>query len=113
LAPDVVDLLQRHSWPGNLDELARLASDLIAKCGSQPITAADLPFAIRSQPGVVSETKTMALDQLLERVELRLIQRALERAKGNKSKAAELLGVWRPRLLRRMEALGIGTAGDE
>jgi transcriptional regulator with PAS, ATPase and Fis domain len=37
----------------------------------------------------------------------RLIEVALAMAKGNKSRAAELLEIWRPRLLRRMEALGI------
>jgi DNA-binding NtrC family response regulator len=47
------------------------------------------------------------LDQLLEQVERRVILLALRRHQGNKSKAAEVLGIWRARLLRRMEALGI------
>ena len=33
---------------------------------------------------------------------------ALRKARGNKSRAAEYLSVWRPRLLRRLEALGLG-----
>ncbi len=49
----------------------------------------------------------MPLDRLLEEAERRLIRLALRRAKGNRSRAAELLEIWRPRLLRRMEALGI------
>jgi transcriptional regulator with PAS, ATPase and Fis domain len=36
-----------------------------------------------------------------------MIRLALERAGGNQSKAAELLGVWRPRLIRRIKALGL------
>jgi DNA-binding NtrC family response regulator len=59
----------------------------------------------------------MPLDSLLEQAERRLIQVALHRARGNKSRAAELLEVWRPRLLRRMEALGLsqesGVRGQE
>ena len=39
-----------------------------------------------------------------------MIRLALERAGGNKSKAAELLGVWRPRLLGRIKALGLDEA---
>ena len=39
--------------------------------------------------------------------ERRLIELALKRAGGNQSKAAEMLGVWRPRLIRRIKALGI------
>jgi DNA-binding NtrC family response regulator len=112
LPPDVIEALQRHTWPGNLDELRRLANEIFAKCGPQPITANDLPLAFRAINLPVSEPKNVPLDQLLEQVERRLIQRALERTKGNKSKAAELLGVWRPRLLRRMETLGFDSAED-
>jgi transcriptional regulator with PAS, ATPase and Fis domain len=36
-----------------------------------------------------------------------MIRLALDRADGNRSKAAELLGVWRPRLLARIKALGL------
>ena len=45
------------------------------------------------------------LDATLEAVEKRLILLAMKRAKGNATKAAEMLGIWRPRLLRRIEAL--------
>jgi len=44
--------------------------------------------------------KPLALDAILEEVERRLIVQALRQAKNNKSKAAELLTIWRPRLLR-------------
>jgi DNA-binding NtrC family response regulator len=49
---------------------------------------------------------------VLEQVERRLITLALRRHQGNKSKAAQWLGLWRPRLLRRMEALGIKDDGS-
>jgi DNA-binding NtrC family response regulator len=50
------------------------------------------------------------MDQVLEEVERRLILLALRRHQGNKSRAAEWLGIWRQRLMRRMEALGIEDA---
>ena len=53
------------------------------------------------------EEKSINLDQVLEKAERRLIQLALRKAKGNRSRAAELLSIWRARLIRRMEALGI------
>ena len=56
--------------------------------------------------------RPLSLDQLLEQTERRLIVLALRRAKGNKSRAAEWLSVWRPRLLRRMEALGISEEAE-
>jgi len=50
------------------------------------------------------------LEKLLARIETELIQRALQQAKGNKSKAAKLLGLNRPRLYRRMVQLGLESA---
>jgi DNA-binding NtrC family response regulator len=47
------------------------------------------------------------LDQLLEQVEREQIERAMVEARQNKARAAELLGITRPRLYRRMEQLGI------
>jgi DNA-binding NtrC family response regulator len=59
----------------------------------------------------------LPLDTLLEQAERRLIELALRRAKGNRGRAAEILGIWRARLLRRIEALELAVPpardGDE
>ena len=52
------------------------------------------------------------LGEFLERVEKELIVRAMRRAKNNKSKAARLLGLTRPRLYRRLIQLGLEPPGD-
>ncbi len=76
------------------------------------IDAADLPGSLRltqrlaDTPGH-TDTRPLPLDALLEQTERRLIQLALQRARGNKRRAAELLDVSRPRLTRRMEVLGM------
>jgi DNA-binding NtrC family response regulator len=49
----------------------------------------------------------MPLDELLMQVERRLIEHALQRAGQNKSRAAELLGISRPRLYRRIKELDL------
>jgi DNA-binding NtrC family response regulator len=53
------------------------------------------------------------MDSILEQVERRLIDLALRRSRGNKTRAAELLSVWRPRLLRRIEALGLDQRTED
>jgi DNA-binding NtrC family response regulator len=56
--------------------------------------------------------KLPALDVVLEQVERRMIQLALAKTGGNQSKAADLLTVWRPRLHRRLKALGLASPPD-
>jgi transcriptional regulator with PAS, ATPase and Fis domain len=117
LTADAWELLRTYGWPGNIRELyAVLLSACLRASGSQ-IDASDLPAYLRLavrldrtvKPPAAAE-RSLPLDQLLEQAERRLILLALQRAKGNKSRAAELLSIWRPRLLRRMEALGIADS---
>jgi DNA-binding NtrC family response regulator len=53
------------------------------------------------------QDEPIVLDQFLAEIEREVIQRALRRARGNKAQAARLLGVPRPRLLRRLTQLGL------
>ena len=64
-----------------------------------------LPVYLRLEPTPIADERVVALDKLLEQVERRLIVQALGKAAWQQSRAAELLSIWRPRLLRRMEAL--------
>jgi DNA-binding NtrC family response regulator len=75
------------------------------------VTERDLSDAVRwaahaaTHPPRLDEV--IVLEEFLARVEKELLARALRRAKGNKSKAAKLLGLTRPRLYRRLVALGL------
>jgi transcriptional regulator with AAA-type ATPase domain len=115
LTPAAWDLLRAYPWPGNLSELYAALVSGGAAAGAGPIDAAHLPGELRRTERGADEPareadRPLPLDQLLEETERRLIRLALKRARGKKGKAAELLGVWRPRLLRRMIALGLAEA---
>jgi DNA-binding NtrC family response regulator len=109
--PAALDLLDAQPWPGNLDELAQAVAEAHQRAGGREIDATDLPERLRltrqaaGQPRRTEET--IVLDEYLARVERELIRRALARAKGNKARAARLLGLTRPRLYRRMVLLGL------
>lgn len=112
LSPDTWDVFRAYRWPGNLTELFETLVSATAHAAGRIIEATDLPATMRrlvqlaATAGPTPE-RSLPLDTLLEEVERRLIVNALRQARGNKTRAAELLSIWRPRLIRRMEALGI------
>jgi len=112
LAPEALDMLAAYSWPGNLDELAQAVAEAHQRAAGPEIGVADLPERIRLASEAAAHPRrteeTIVLDEFLSRVERELIRRALAQAKGNKAKAARLLGLTRPRLYRRMVHLGLG-----
>ncbi|HEY2892632.1 MAG TPA: helix-turn-helix domain-containing protein, partial [Pirellulales bacterium] len=55
----------------------------------------------------------IVLEELLANLEKELIERAIARARGNKSKAAKLLGLNRPRLYRRLVQLGLAEEDSD
>jgi DNA-binding NtrC family response regulator len=109
--PEALDRLAGYSWPSNLDELEAVVREAHASAAGPEVTAADLPrrlqwaadAAVQARP----EEPAIILDEFLAAIELELIQRALAQAKGNKAKAARLLGLTRPRLYRRLVQLGL------
>lgn len=90
---DALAALQAHSWPGNLVELRLVIEQLVISGRRGSIGAADLPMSIRG---------TRALS-MIERAELDAIQRALQEAGGNRSRAAEILGLSRATVYRKMK----------
>ena len=109
---DVWQQFRRYNWPGNIGELRAVVTEARSVCKGPEIEPIHLPFRFRT--GVSGQTigpstrkRPEALDPLLLRVEREQIELALAEARHNKAKAAELLGITRPRLYRRMEVLGI------
>jgi DNA-binding NtrC family response regulator len=111
LSGEALEILQGYAWPGNLTELQGVLAEAAGRAAAADIQPGDLPLYLRN-PAPAPE-RNLPLDTLLEQVERRLILLALRKARNNKTRAAEILAIWRPRLLRRMEALGIKDESDE
>lgn len=90
---DALSALEAHAWPGNLVELRNVIEQLAMSGRRGAIGAADLPMSIRG-------TRSLTM---IERAELEAIQRALQEAGGNRSRAAEILGLSRATVYRKMK----------
>lgn len=109
---DVWRQFRRYDWPGNVRELREVVKQARNQSSGSTIEVSDLPFGFRvgvdrQSIGPTRRRQPEPLDELLLKVEREQIELALAEAKQNKAKAAELLGITRPRLYRRMEILGI------
>jgi DNA-binding NtrC family response regulator len=105
--------LEHYAWPGNVSELVGVIARARLLAGTAAIDVAHLPTGLQGALPPADAGGTLV--QLppegfnLEQVEQQLIRQALERARGNKSRAAELLGLTRHTLLYRMEKYGISA----
>jgi len=109
-AADALDLLTLYHWPGNIDELMRVVTESHANAKGTLIRATDLTIRLHhaaDAQAVSSVEERIDLEKYLHSLEVELIGRAIKAARGNKAKAARLLGMTRARLYRRLEQLGI------
>jgi DNA-binding NtrC family response regulator len=115
LTPAAWDMLGRYTWPGNLRELHEALTQATRHAKGEVIDASDLPASVRLavEASVHVPERNLPLDTILEQVERRLLELALQRTGGHKSRAAELLAIPRPRLFRRLKSLGFVVPAEE
>lgn len=103
-----------HRWPGNVRELANAMEHARLLCQTDVILPEHLPPALREAVAhAVAEPRgTATADQpdvkTLEESEIEAIRRALEQTEGNRTRAAELLGITRRGLIYKLKRLGMG-----
>jgi two-component system response regulator HydG len=107
-SPEAKRALREWSWPGNVREL-RNAIEFALASGADPITIAHLPPELSDEEvrRGAEQCDRSALGD--EERELAVIERALELAKGSRTRAAMILGVSRHTLWRKMRRYGLDT----
>ena len=113
VTPAALRSLEGYPFPGNVRELEHTIERALILAGPDPITPAHFSFArtpSRTEPAWVPRIPAEGLS--LEALEKELILQALERAAGNKSAAARLLGLTRRTLYSRMEKHGLRVPGE-
>ena len=115
IAPETLARLHAYAWPGNVRELRNVIERAVILCGDDHLREAQLPPAVRdatpaapSAPLTASAAQQSAeIDAASFRAEVKALDReriveALERASGNQTRAAQLLGISRRTLVSRL-----------
>lgn len=103
---DAIKLLQEHTWPGNVRELKNNIEQAVILCQTGKITADDL------QPSFLdisakNKPFTLHLNSAVEKLEKKIIMEALAKAKNNKSRAINYLGISRSAFYAKLKKYDI------
>src|SRR5437867_9600716 len=109
--PEALEDLQTYSWPGNVRELRNTIERVVIMHPGTKISASDLPPHSKEEPPAAS-FRFPSFKEATDAYHREFIQKKLAEAEGNVSRAAELMGVDRSHLYRRMRALGIQNRGE-
>jgi len=96
--------LEEYPWPGNVRELSHVMERAVLNASGAQITQLDFGIPLETPSGAP------AANQTLDAAEQDMIRNALERCAGNIQKTAEMLGLSRAALYRRLEKFGIRAA---
>lgn len=106
--PRAMDLLIRHTWPGNVRELENVVERAVIMTRSDMISQAELPDGVR---GLDAEEDKVEIDltpgRSLKEMEREMIIRTLDETGGNRTRAAEMLGISRRTLQLKLKEYGI------
>ena len=104
IAADALDAIERHRWPGNVREMQNVIRRAVIMADGPIIQSRDLGLTAGDDS---AEAEALNLREARDSAERREVARALARANGNLSKAADMLGVSRPTLYDLLNRFGL------
>jgi two-component system nitrogen regulation response regulator NtrX len=108
LTPEAYSLLAEYHWPGNVRELKNLIERIVIMNPQTRVDARHIPLNPARRPAERAADRFGSLQEVREAAEREYILKKMEETSGNVTRAAELLGLERSNLYRKMKALGIG-----
>ena len=107
LSPGALGALERYHWPGNVRELENIVARSVALASEPTVQLDQIPLDVALAPAEATAEDQLNLREARHDVERLLILRALDRAGGNQTVAARLLGMHRNTLLVKLAQLGL------
>ena len=111
ITPDAMDLLSAYPWPGNVRELRNVIERMVVLGSGEKLTVRDLPPSFRLAAGRAESAARPG--SALRDAERQLIEEALRKNKGSRTKAAQDLGISRRTLHRKINEFGLRNSEDE
>ena len=105
ISQEAMRVLMDYAWPGNVRELENAIEHAFVQCAGGVLSTEHLPQDLRPERSVVDEVLERT-DPLAENEKV-LLQRVLQNVQGHRGKAAEILGISRPTLWRKMKKHGL------
>ncbi|MFC1718483.1 sigma-54-dependent transcriptional regulator [Candidatus Poribacteria bacterium] len=103
ISPEALDLLMRYDWPGNVRELENAIERGVIIARGERLTPAELPLPIRQN----RLSSPPAGEATLKEMEREWIAKTLTQVDGNRTKAAEILGITRKTLQNKIKEYGL------
>ncbi len=107
LSPEVMDLLKMYNWPGNVRELQNLMERLMIMVRNQTVMVSDIPYPINRSGSDGDKEHPLRLKEAREAFELSHMMKVIRISGFNMSRSAELLGIERSHLYRKLKQYGI------
>ena len=108
LTPEAYEILREHRWPGNVRELRNLMERIVIMNPQARVDARHIPLANGKRNVIERPAERFgSLHDVRAAAEREYILKTLDETKGNVTKTAELLGLERSNLYRKMKTLGI------
>ena len=110
ISPEAMELLVAYAWPGNVRELKNIVERMVIMTRGQVIEAKDVPDPVREQPKAPPEFSFFDYGLLRDarrEFEKRFIMKKLMENEENISKTAEVIGIERSNLHRKIKSYGI------
>ena len=106
---NAIKVLQKYLWPGNIRELRNCIENMVVLAKTDVLSADDIPekivFSLQSNVNLLNPGSNSKLN--IKNREKELIIKALDETKNNRSKAAEILGLSRRTLYRKLQKYGL------
>jgi Nif-specific regulatory protein len=119
---EALDRLKAHNWPGNIRELEHCVESAVVVCEGEVVLVPDLALApagaslaatARDEASAEGSAAPLPTGLTLAELERRYIRETLAHSGGNRTKAAQTLGIGRNTLLRKLKEAGLANGADD